>query len=815
MPRLLLRDLRLALRTLIRSPGYASVAILALTLGIGATTAVYSIVDGVLLQPLVYAEPDRLLAISSAHPQRGNQIPPSYLDWRDWRERAETLDEIAFVRGEVLMLHGPEGARRLLTGFVSDGFFHLFGTAPALGRTFTPEEEHGNGSRVVVLGHALWTTQFGADREILGRVLRLGDDGYAVVGVMPPGFRVPDFAQLWTPLAPHLVRDPALEQRSFRVDNRALGRLAPDASLAQATDEMRRISSQLAEEHPSTNEDWGVAMVPLRDTVIGNVRALLAILLGASAVVLLIASLNIANLGLVRASARARELAVRTALGASRTQLAGQLLTESLVLAVVGGALGVLLASWGVQLFVGSAPGILPRLDEVSVDLRVLAVCVGVVVVTALIVGTAPALRASRVDLASALREGAAGAGGSGRGARPLRSAFVVAQTALALVLLTGAGLLLRSFYNVMTVDAGFRVEGLTTLRILPPADHPATPEAILDLYAQVRDAALRIPGVQSSALINHLPFAASGVATDVRIPGVAASEQGATDAMYRTVGDGYFETMEMRVVAGRSLGSADMTRSSNALVVNETLANALWPDASAVGRRLTVFKQVVGRDDYREPIDGEVVGVVADVRPFGPEQPAPAEVFVPLVRNPWPTAYLAVRTSPTAPAMVDQLRRAALAVEPNLPMDDLMTMEQRLDGRVAQRRTAMTLLAVFAGVALLLAAIGLYGVIAVAVTQRTREIGVRLALGAEPRRVLALVLRDGMALAAAGILIGAAGAVGATRMLAGMLFQVEPTDPMVFGAIAGVLLAVAAIACVIPARRAASVDPTMALRSE
>ena len=462
-----------------------------------------------------------------------------------------------------------------------------------------------------------------------------------------------------------------------------------------------------------------------------------------------------------------------------------------------------------------AAPGILPRLDEVGIDARVLGASLVIVMATALIFGIAPALRASRLDLAHSLRAGAAGAGGSGRGARRVRSALVVTQTALALVLLVGAGLLLRSFYNVLNVEAGFRVERLVTMRILPPAERYGTAEAVVALYERLRDATQAIPGVRSAAIINHLPLGASGVPTELRVPGRAEAEQGTTRATYRTVGDGYFETMEMRMVAGRAFDAADMTTSSNVLVVNQTLADALWPDANAVGRSLTVYKQAVGRDDYREPIEGRIVGVVADVRPFGLDQQAPAEVFVPLIRNPWPTAYLAVRTAADAAGMVDDVRRAALAIEPNLPMDDLVTMEQRLDTSLAQRRMTMTLLATFAVVALALAAIGIYGVIGYGVTQRTREIGVRMALGAEPGRVLRLVLREGMMLGMFGVTVGAAGALAVTRLLAGLLFEVEPTDPAVFAGIALLLLGVAAAASLVPARRAAAVDPVRALRSE
>lgn len=811
----LVQDLRFALRTLTRSPGYALVVILALALGIGATTAVYSVVDGVILRPLPYAEPDRLLVVSSSHPQGGSRIPPSYLDWRDWQDRARTFAQLGFARGDALLLQGTDDVRRVLTAFVSEGFLTMLGTQPLHGRTFTPDEQRGAGERVVVLGHGLWTEQFGADREILGRTIRLSGEPYTIVGIMPPGFRAPDFAQMWTPLAPHLASDPGVERRAWRVDNRVFGRLAVGATQAHAVDEMNRISARLAAEHPETNEEWGVALTPLREEVIGNAGSLLGILLGASAVVLLIACFNVANLALVRATARGREMALRASLGAGRGRLVRQLLVESVLLAAAGGVLGVLLAWWGVEALIGAAPGILPRLEEVSIDARVLAVSALVVLGTTMIFGTAPAVRATRLDLSSALRAGSAGAGGAGRGARRARSALVVTQLALALVLLVSAGLLLRSFANLLGVDPGFTIERLVTVRVLPPAERNATPKATLALYDRLRERIEALPGVASVALINHLPLAASGVATELRVPGRARTEQGAANASFRTVTAGYFETMEIALRAGRPLREVDMSPSSDAIVVNETLANALWPGEVAVGKSLTVFKQAVGRPDFRQPIEGRVVGVVADSRPFGPDRQAVPEVFIPFERNPWASAYLAIRTRGNASAAVPPVRRTIMAVDGDLPLDDLSTMEQRMGERVAQRRLTMMLLGTFAAVALALAAIGIYGIVAYSVTQRTREIGVRMALGAEPRRVLRLVLGEGVLLGVIGVLIGMAIALGATRLLSGMLFEVEPLNPPVFVAVAALLVAVTAAASLIPALRAASVDPVRALRTD
>jgi putative ABC transport system permease protein len=390
-----------------------------------------------------------------------------------------------------------------------------------------------------------------------------------------------------------------------------------------------------------------------------------------------------------------------------------------------------------------------------------------------------------------------------------------VAQTSLALVLLVGAGLLLRSFYNVLAVDPGFRVEQLVTMRVLPSSERYSTSEHTVALYDELRQAVSAIPGVRSVALINHLPYAASGVGTELLPDGRARADSSAPNAMFRTVSDEYFSTMDIRIVAGRPLGANDMTPGSDALVVNETLARGLWPNESAVGRRLTVFGQAVGRADYRQPIEGRIVGVVADVRPFGPEQTPVPEVFAPFSTNPWPSAYLAIHTSTDASSVVGAIRRAVLAVESTLPMDELMPMEQRLDGILAQRTMTMLLLGTFAAVALVLAAVGIYGVIAYAVSQRTREIGVRMALGAAPAGVMRLVLREGLVLGVAGIAIGAGGALAATRIISGMLFGVEPTDPAVLGAISVMLLAVTAGATLVPARRAAMVDPVRALRSE
>jgi predicted permease len=579
-----------------------------------------------------------------------------------------------------------------------------------------------------------------------------------------------------------------------------------------ARTELRSISRRLSDAFPATNLGWVVNPIPLRETVVGEVRAQLLVLLGAVALVLLIVCADVASLSLVRATARGHEIAVRTALGAGRLRIVRQLLAESAILALGGGVAGVLAAVWGVEMFVAAAPPGLPRLDAVGVDGRVLGFALVLVLGCVLLFGAAPALYAGRGRAAEALRESAR----SGRGAqgRMLRSGFVVAQIALAIVLLVGAALLVGSLAGLRRVDPGFEPDHLLTARIGGPGDRYDSPEKLLALFERIAGDVAGLPGVRSAAFVNHFPMTGSGVVTPVAIPG--RTVDAARDiALFRTADSGYFATAGIRVVRGRGFSAADMSPASTALIVNEALADSYWPESDAIGRSMTVRKQVVGRPDFDAPVSGTIVGIVANTHVASLAEPADPEVFVPMPVNPWRGGYLVVRTSGDPAALAGAVRRAVQAVDPDLTAARIEPAATRIAGSLARQRFGGLLLSAFAAVALLLAALGLYGVMSYAVVQRTREIGVRSALGARPREIARMFVGEGLRLALAGIAIGVTLALGATRVLESMVYDLSVRDPATFLAVSVGLAAVALLASWIPARRAAKVDPVVALREQ
>ena len=811
----MLHDLRHAFRSLAKTPGFALSAVVALALGIGANTAVFSVVNGVLLRPLGYVDPDRIVLLYATHPQQGDFNSPSYPDFRDWREAADgVVAGAAFLRSESLLLRRTEGAEHLNGAHVSEGFFPLLGTKPLLGRTFTPDEERPGGPRVLVLKYAAWQKQFGGDPTVVGRTLDFAEGAYTVIGVMPPAFTYPNWGDAYAPLPTLPQRRESLERRDFRIDNRVIARLAPGVSEAQAAKRLGAVARRLAQAYPAENAGWSAQVVGLREEVVSDVRRSLLVLLGAVAFVLLIACADVANLLLVRASARARELAVRAALGASRWQVARQLLAESLVLAAAGAALGVLLAVWGVRLLKAAAPPDLPRLDEVGVDGSVLAFTALVASATALAFGLVPAVHASRVELQEAMREGTRGAGQGGRSVR-VRSALVVGQVALALVLLVGAGLLLESFARLRGTSPGFDPSLLVAVHVQPPPQRYDTPEKLTALFGRLEEALEVLPGVDRAAFVNHVPLSGGSVTTLVRAEGHAPVAGSEDIALFRTVDAPYFETLGQQVVRGRGFTRADMSAASAVVVVNQALARQYWGATDAVGRRITVFKQALGRPDYNAPIDAQVVGVVKDVAFRDVGDPPIAEVYVPLPVNPWRWGWLVVRGRGDPAALVEPIRRTVVAVDPDISVVRALPATRLLADVLARRQFSMTLLAAFAGTALLLAAVGIYGVISYTVTTRTHELGVRAALGARRRDLLTLVVGAGAKLALAGISLGLVLAAGATRVLESMVYGVGVRDAATFAGCGLLLAAVALAASYVPARRAARVDPMRALRAE
>jgi predicted permease len=825
-------DLTLALRSLRRAPGFVLAVVLTLALGIGAATAIFSVVDAMLLRPLPYRDADRLVAVW-ANPTNNAALtaPASYPDFADWRASlagpAKRLDDVAFVRSEGLLLRGGEGAVSLNVAYVSDGFFRLLGGRPLLGRTFTADEERAGAPHVIVLGHRLWRARFGADPSVVGRTLDFAEGSYTVVGVMPAGYEYPGrWAEAWAPLAPLAAERPAvrqrLERRDFRVDTRIVARLAPGVSASAANADLGAVARRLAAEHVESNRGWSAHLLPLRDDMVGPVRTQLFVLFGAVGLLLLVACADVANLSLVRATARARELAVRSALGAHRGRLLRRLLAESVTLALTGGALGAALAVAGVAALRAAVPDApmassVPRLDTLSVDGRVLAFALGISLATVLLFGLGPALHALRAGSARTLREGTRAASG-GVGVRRFRDGVTVAQVALTLVLLVGGGLLGRSFLALRAQDAGFPVEQLVVLRVSPLAARYDTPERLDALYDRLRAEASALPGVRSAGMVSHLALTGTGVVTNVRVAGGPDT----LAALFRVADGAYFTAAGIPIRRGRALDASDAARAARAgtadvpAVVSAELARTTWPKGDVLGRRFTVFKQATGRPDFNEPVQAVVVGVAGDVKFQSLADPSPTpEVYLPMSVNPWRSAYLVVRAAGDPAALVASVRRVVRAVDPDIPVADVTTGRALLGNSMAARRFDLALVLTFALSALALAAVGVYGVVAQGTALRAGELAVRSAIGAAPTRLVRLVLGGGARLAATGILLGAGLSLAATRVLGTLLFGVGRFDGVTYVGVAGLLALVALAASAIPARRAARTDPAAVLRGD
>jgi len=812
------RDLRYGLRSLSRAPVFSAVVILALGLGIGAATAMYSLLDGILLRPLPYPESERLYTVFEASELGIRQL--SYPDFVDWRAGATDVVALTYARGDDITVRGDEGAQRLIGAYVTDEFFQVMGTPPLVGRTFGPGDLVGANARVAVLSHGLWLDRFGGAEDAIGQVLTTLDGGFTVVGVMPRGFAAPQWAEVWVPLE---ALPPGgryvLEHRDLRADSQVLGRLAAGVSEAQATGALSAMATRVAAAHRAAGDEWDAASLQsVRESVLGDTRSRLFLLAGAVALLLLVACVNVTNLYLARATARSRELGVRTALGASRGRLARQLLIESGLLSVGGGVLGMVLAVMGVRLVQARAPDLLPRLAEVSVNGRVLVVALVLVLGTTLLVGLVPAFRSAGRNLATALRAGGAASGSAPATVR-LRSGLVVTQVGLALVLVVSSGLLLRSLQQAREVELGFDPEGIALVRVFPPSPAYDDERAAAELYRRLREAAAAVPGVTDAALVNHMPMAGGWMPTRVE----AGSEPPPPDqrlALFRTVSPEYFRVAGTELLRGRLLTEADLV-GAGAAVVNRTVAERFWPGDDPIGRTLTVFASAQGRADYGEPITAEVVGVVADERFFGPESDPAAAVFLPYTRTVWPNIFVVVRTAGKPETLIPSVRRALLAVDPDLPIAgpgrqaQLRPMYAYLDESFSARRVSALLVTGFGAAAIMLAALGIFGIMAYVVNLRRQEMGIRLALGAAGHHVGWLVTRQALRLTAIGIVAGLAASSLATRYLRTQLFEVTATDPATYAAAIALFTAVAVLAAVTPAIRAARTDPVEALRVE
>ncbi|HEX4546005.1 MAG TPA: ABC transporter permease, partial [Candidatus Acidoferrum sp.] len=798
MAEIVVQDTRSALRTLRSNPGFTTLVVLTLALGIGANTAIFTVVNAVLLRPLPYPERDRLVMVwerSPKSPQVHNVIAPA--DFLDWRAQNHVFDQMSAIGWGVGTLTGQGEPESLVGRQVSAPFFGMLGAQPALGRTFTEEDDRPGSDHVVVISDRLWKRHFGGDPAVLGRPITLDGRPFTIVGVMPRDFRfLSEGGDYWIPVA----LDPAVDYRARGRSMRAIAKLRSGVTLKQAQKEMDGIAARLSQQYPAFNKDWGITLVGLHEQMTGNVRPALLVLLAAVGFVLLIACANVANLALTRATLRRREMAIRAALGAGSGRLSALLLTESLLLALLGGAAGVALAVGGVDLLLALGPQNIPRLQSVHVDSIALGFTLLLSLLTGILFGLAPAWHARRIDLNDTLKEGGTK---TEAGGHHLRSAFVVAQVALSFVLLMGAGLVVRSFLRLEGTPTGFNPQNLLTLRVDLPASRYPKHQQEIAFFSDALQKIAALPGVESAASVAFLPFSDMLAGTDFTIVGRPAPAPGDAPITNVVIAmPAYFSTMRIPLRRGRLFAERDTAEAPRVFVVNETFARRYFPNDDPLGRRLVVA--------MGDTVPGEIVGVVGDIKQTAlqeGEQPTvyftyshlPIGFMTLVVRSAWPHHQLAPVTS------------VIRSIDPDLPVAEVATMEELISESTAQPRFNSLLLALFSCVALLLAAVGLYGVLAFAVAQRTREIGIRMALGASPAAILHSVVGQGLGLMLSGLGSGFALAFGLTRFLASFLFGVTPTDPATFAGVATLLAVVALLACYVPARRATRVDPLVA----
>ena len=810
----LLKDIRFALRTLRKSPGFTIVAIMTLALGIGSNTAMFSVVTAVLLRPLPFPEPERIMQVSSTTEQ-GRFGAESYPDFLDYRQRNHTFEYLAVYHGSSKTLTGVGEPQHLQANMVSTGFFDALGVQPKLGRTFRQEEEKP-GNHVAILGYGIWRTLYQGDNAILGKVMDLDGKPYTIVGVMPEGFQFPISAkprEVWLSNAEDAETEipgdtPNTAQRGAHY-LRLVGRLKRGVTPEQAEQDIASIVRALKQEHPDTNYRRNGALVkPQLEALIGDNRSALMILLGAVGFVLLIACVNIANLLLARGAGRSREIAIRTALGASRLRIVRQLVTESVLLSLAGTAVGVGAASWATATLVKLYPQNLPRLSEVNIDVRVLLFSLAVAVVSAVLFGLFPALQVSKVNLEESLREG--GRAGSSLRSKQFRTALVVAETALGVVLLVGAGLLIRSFERLMKVDPGFSSANVLTLNFDLPSgryNNERSDQFVREFFEKLSAQ----PGIQSAAGTAQVPMGNSYSVISFEIEGRPQPKGQEHVAAIGVVTARFFETMKIPLMQGRTFDQRDQRKAPPVLVVNQSFAQKYFPNENPVGKHLKIgANDGPGEDPWRE-----IVGVVGDVRNANLSTPPEPMYYVPFPQLIWGTPTIMVHTNMDAMAAAPMVRNVLHGMDPELPLYEVRTMDDYLALSVGRERFQTILLGCFAGIALLLTAVGLYGVMAYSVAQRTREIGIRMALGATQEEVRKMVLNAGAKMAGIGLAIGIVGALVLTRFMQSMLYDMKSHDPMTFVGVCVVLGAVALLASYIPARRATKVDPVVALRYE
>ncbi len=807
------RDLRYSVRMLIKSPGFTAVAVISIALGIGANTTVFSVINAVLLRSVPYKDPNSLVLVwgdtrTEASLRKHNQV--SATDVADIRSQSTVFEDVTTYTGWFPIMTGETEAERVPAIQVGDGFFNIMKGKPLLGRVFTPEEQEDGKDFVIVLGHGLWQRRFGSDPNIVGKNVYLNGRPYNVVGVMDADFRplpsslVAPEGQFYRPVA-EAYDDSQRDARHLR----AIARLKPGITVEQARTEVSVIAARLEQQHPETNKHTGAHVVSITDEIVGGVRPTLFMVFGAVIFVLLVACANVANLLLARSTVRHKEITIRTAIGAARGQLVRQLLTESLVLALLGGGLGLLLAFWGTDLVAAAGSKINPMFQGIRVDLSALGFTFGISIVTGLIFGLAPALQISKPNLVESLKEGGRGSGPSSSRNR-LRSALVVSEIAMTLILLVCAGLLIRTVARLRNVDTGFNAENILTMSLGLPAVKYPKPENYIAFNKQVTERIAALPGVKAVGTTSVMPLSDNfdGRGLVVEDQPKPRGEEITVDLYVAT--PGYLRAMEINTLIGRAIGEEDNADAAKIALINRTMADQLWPNQDPLGKRIRFPGSEKNPQPWRT-----VVGVVTDVAQYALDKKPPMQIYLPHAQFPASYNSIVIKTEGDPTAMTNQVRGEILAVDKDQAVFNVTTLDQLMGESILIRRFFMLLLLVFAGLALTLAAVGIYGVMSYVASQRTHEIGIRMALGAQASDVLKLLIGNGMTLALIGVVAGLAGAFALTRVMSGLLFGVSATDAVTFVTVSTGLIAVALLACYIPARRATKVDPLVALRYE
>jgi len=799
------QDLKFAIRMLAKSPGFTLIAVLTLALGIGANTAIFSVVNAVLLRPLPFKDASQLVRLRETYKLVGN-VSVSYPDFLDWRQQSHAFADMSVVNNVNFNLSGIAQPENIAGYAVSPNFLTLLGVSPILGRDLLPSEEKPGTAPVALLSYQLWQSHLGGDPAVIGRSITLDGRSFSIVGVLPATFRFLDTTDVIVPIG-FFAAD--FTDRAQRGDTDVVGRLAPGVTLSQAALEMNTIAARLAQQYPQTNHGFGAHLESLREAFTGDTRLAVLVLFGAVVFVLLIACVNVANLFLVRGAARAREIALRQAFGASRGRLIRQMLTESLVLAFCGGALGLILGAWGISGLGHLLPADSMQMMGVRMDLSVLLFAAAMIALVTFAFGLIPALQATRPDVHETLKEGGRSAT-STPGQHRLRGALAIAETALALVLLVGAGLMLKSLYHLIQVSPGFQPARVLYMEMDLRTDQYSKDPAILNFWQQVLDRVRVIPGVESAALGTVVPLTGNHRRSDITIEGLPIPGPGEFPHPDRhTVSADYITTMGTPLLRGRNFSDADNETAPDVALINSTMARRFFTDGDAIGKRFLCGHP--GKDEKWITI----VGVVADTKLYGLDNPARLEVYSPYRQRPSADMNLVVRSAVDPASLTSAIRSAVAAIDKDQPIFDVHTMQQLVDDSISTRRLTLVLLGIFSALALILAAIGIYGVMAYTVALRTQEIGIRMALGAQQKDVLRLVLGQGARIAFFGVAIGLAAAAALGRLLSSLLFSVSASDPITFAAVAVLLISVALLACYIPARRAMRVDPLIALRHE